>query len=155
MRTLVLALCFSLVPASALACEASDGGTRSFDLHVSPRAGIFCFYTLTLYEGAICEVGREIASSTEGCAGMHRLAVTDEGTFVSIAAPRASHRDWAIVRVFRIGEGARSVSVTLDDLRATSPLHGVIRVSFDQGAIAFRDREAQARVTLAELAGRL
>ncbi len=155
MRALVLVLVFTLVPSVAFACEASTGGTRSFDTRVSPRAGILCLYTLTEYAGATCEAGREIARADDGCSRLRRLALTDEGVFLSIAAPRTSRRAWTIVRVFTIGDGARSVDVSLDDLPSTSPLHGVVRVSFDQGAVMFRDTAAEARVTFAELAARL
>jgi len=155
MRALVIVLVFVLVPDVALACEASTGGARSFDTRVSPRAGILCLYTLTEYEGATCEAGREIARADDGCSRLRRLALTDEGVFVSIAAARTSRRAWTILRVFTIGDGARSVDVSMDDLPATSPLRGVVRVGFDQGAIAFRDAATEARVTLAELAARL
>lgn len=150
-----LAFCLLLAPNIALACDASTGGARSFDTRVSPRAGILCLYTLTEYEGGTCEAGRELAQSTEGCSRVRRLALTDAGVFVSIAAPRTSRRRWTIVRVFTIGEGARSVDVALDDLAPTAPLRGVVRVSFDQGAVLFRDAASEARVTLAELAARL
>lgn len=151
MRTFVLMLAFWLVPPTALACEASTGGARSFDLRVSPQAGYLCLYTLTEYEGATCEVGREIARSTEACNITSRLALTDEGVFVSIAAPRTSHRAWTIVRVFTIGDGARRVERSLDDLPATAPLRGVVRVSFDHDAILFRDATTEARVALHDL----
>jgi hypothetical protein len=154
MRTFALAFLICLAPATALACEASSGGARSFDVRLSPQAGMMCLHTLTEYEGATCEAGREIARSTEGCSITRRLALTDDGTFVSIAAPRTSRRRWTIVRVFTIGEGARRANITLDDLPATAPLRGVIRVSFDQGAVLFRDATSEARVPLEGLVRR-
>jgi hypothetical protein len=155
MRTFALVLVFALIPNVAFACEASTGGARSFERRVSPRSGIFCFYLVTEYEGGTCEAGREIARTDEGCSRLQRLALTDEGVFVSIAAPRTSRRAWTILRVFTIGDGARTVDVSLEDLSATAPLRGVVRVSFDQGAVMFRDAATEARVTFAELAARL
>ena len=155
MRTFALVLAFVLVPSVALACEASAGGARSFQTRVSPRAGILCLYTLIEYEGATCDAGREIARADDGCSRLRRLALTDAGVFVSIAAPRTSRRGWTILRVFTIGDGARSIDVSMGDLPATTPLHGVVRVTFDQGAVTFRDSSIEARVPLAELAARL
>ncbi len=160
MRTVLLGIATLVIAwlvaaPGARACEPSAGGARSFDTRVSPLAGGVCLHTLTLYEGATCDEAHRIAVETVACGTTRRLVVLDDGTFVSIGAPRTSHRDWAIVTVFTIGDGARRADVALDDLPDAAPLRGTVRVSFDAAALLFRDREREIRIALSVLAARL
>ena len=139
---------------TAYACEPSPSGVRSFDTRVSPAAGGLCLYTLTLYEGARCDDAHRLAADDVDCATGRRLALLDDGTFVSIRAARAAHRDWAVLTVFTIGPGAHRASLTLDDLPESAPLHGAVRLSFDAGAVLLRDREREVRIALGTLAAR-
>jgi len=112
---------------------------------VSPAAGYLAICDLTLYEGASCAPERARGSTRTSCHD-DRLAVTDDGTFVDILAPRTSRRAWNIVHVFTVGEHARSVSLRLADLPATEALSGSIRVLPAPGGVLFRDRRSEVLV---------
>lgn len=156
LRPLAATLLFlCAAPASAQTCIASAGEARSVSIALSPMAGGACFHTVTLHEGAGCARDHVLARATEHCSTTRRLAVTDAGVLVSVRAPRASRRDWAIVRVFTVGEGARSLELSLDDLPETAALRGSVRVSVEGDAVLFRDRRSEVRIAVNDLGSRL
>lgn len=144
----------SLAPARASACTASAGGGASYEVRLSPRAGVLCLMIVTAYEGASCEPAREIGSREVGCNVTRRLAITENGALVSILAPRTSHRDWAILQVTSLRAPPSTRALRLDDLAETASLAGTVRVSFEGASVVFRGRGGEARISLAELATR-
>ena len=123
--TFALALAAVLAaPDVARACAASASGTWSFEVRLSPRAGTLCLQYVELHHDATCE-GEPESRFEVSCGETHRAAVTDDGVYVSVLAPRASHQSWPIVRVFERGPARITTRVlALDHLdaegRATS-----------------------------------
>jgi hypothetical protein len=147
---LALAVFLLALPAPALACTASASGTFSYEITVSPRAGILCAHVITVYEGASCS-GPAAGAADVGCNLTSRLAIRDDGALVSILAPRTARRSWNILRVFRVGDADTAGYLRLDDLPATVELRGTVRVTFDGAAVVLADRRREVRIPLAEL----
>jgi hypothetical protein len=149
MRALALVVVLSaLVPSVAAAeCRPSPTGARSVDTRLSPRAGYLCIHTVHVYAGAACE-GVPEWSIDLACGQTSRLAITDGGQLISILAPRARSRDWAILAVIERSAAASSsprsrplasgVRLRLRDLPGTEALRGAARVDFDGASVRFR-----------------
>lgn len=148
---LALALVLAwLAPSTALACTASASGTFSYEVTVSPLAGMRCMHTVTVFDGASC-AGAPVGSADLACNFTSRLAIRDDGALVSILAPRTSRRSWNIVRVFRVGDAGETGYLRLDDVPATSALRGSVRVTFDGAAVIFEDRRQRVSIPFSEL----
>lgn len=147
---LFLTLVLLGVPAPALACTASAAGSFSYEITLSPRAGIMCAHIISVYEGGSCG-GAALGAVDVGCHLTSRLAIRDDGTLVSILAPRTARRSWNILRVFRVTDGDADGYLRLDDLPATSALRGTVRVTFEGAAVVFEDRRQRVSIPLAEL----
>ncbi|MDQ3036133.1 MAG: hypothetical protein M3Y87_27275 [Myxococcota bacterium] len=157
---LVLAALLLAMPERATAqCRASAAGTYSFDMRVSVRAGVLCIHTVDVYAGASCD-GAPEWSVDLGCNQTSRLAISDRARLISVLAPRASHRDWAIVTVTSREGG--SVALRLGELPGIEALRGTARVELDGDAVrlrggtdvrvSFQALEAQALRSSAEAA---
>jgi hypothetical protein len=150
MRIALPLLFLCAMPTPVLACTPSAGGTFSYEITLSPRAGGMCAHIVTVYEGASCS-GAEAGHVEVGCNLTSRLAIRDDGVLVSILAPRTSRRAWNILRVFWVTDADRDGYLRLDDLPATSVLRGTVRVRLERGAVVFADRRRRVRVALDEL----
>lgn len=138
-----------LAPSSVLACEPSASGAWSFELRVSPRAGDLCLYLVELHHDATCEAEPE-ARFEVSCGEARRATVTDEGAYVAVLAPRASHRGWPIVRVFeRAGEGVVARTLTLAQLDLAASVGARPRVRLDARAIVLEGGGVTRTVALA------
>ncbi len=137
----------SLMPVTAHAdCRSSAGRTYSFATHLSPAAGILCLYVVDVFEGPSCDASARRWSTTRGCNETRRMAVTDAGSLISILAPRASRRDWPILRVLRFdGERVVERSIRLGDLPGV-PANGTVRLSFEGAAVRIDGRGGSTRV---------
>ena len=136
----------ALVPPAVAAaeCRPSPSGARSVDTRLSARAGYLCIHTVHVYAGSACE-GTPEWSIDLACSQTSRLAITDRGLLISILAPRARSRDWAILSVIdrngvspRSGSLGSGVRLRLRDLPDTEALRGAARVDFDGASVRFR-----------------
>lgn len=140
-----------LAPSVVLACEPSASGAWSFELRVSPRAGLLCLYVVGLHHDATCE-GEPETRFEVSCGEARRATVTDEGAYVAVLAPRASHRFWPIVRVFeRAGQAVVARTLTLAQLDPDASVGSRPRVGVDARAIVLEGGGATRTVSLADV----
>jgi hypothetical protein len=147
----VLMSLIAITPSLALACEPSEHGAWSYDVSVSPRAGMLCLFLVHLHHDATCSAPAE-ASFEVSCGETHRAAVTDDGAFVSVLAPRASHRSWPIVRVFeRDGANVVARTLTLAELDREASVGARPRLRIDANGLVLDAGRASRTVSLAEI----
>lgn len=104
-------------PAAWAECRVSESGAFSVDVTLSPASGILCLTDVRVFEGGGCGPGPERWAATLGCSETQRMVVTDAGRLVSLLAPRASRREWEMLRVFEPdGDHVAVRSVRLDEL---------------------------------------
>ncbi len=153
-RILALLVVLSWASSARAECRASAGNAFSFDVRVSPQAGGACLMDVEVFAGADCRSEQRRWGDTLGCNETERIAVTDQGSVVSILAPATSHRDWAIVTVF-VWRDERVVEtrLALEDLPGTETLGRVVRPVFEGAAIRFSPDVLLPFATLESLAG--
>ncbi len=152
--SIVVAVLVLSAASHAEACTPSIGGRVSYDVDLT-MAGLVSVCAVTLHAGPSCDPDEVLGTTLISCGHGDRLLLTDEGVFVVLLAPRAARRDWSIVRLFTVGDGARGIDVRLADLPETERLRGSIRVSFAPGGVRFADRRAEVIVPLESLVARL
>ncbi len=98
-------------------CRPSASGAFSVEVTLSPLSGGACFSSARVFEGASCGPRPPLWALTLGCSETERMVPSDRGRLVSLLAPRASRREWEIVRVFE-PDGCHVLvrSVRLDEL---------------------------------------
>src|SRR5687767_6386910 len=122
MRLSLVLLLLALPSAARAECRSSPNGLFSYDLRVSPRAGGMCLHIVELHHGAGCA---QLTAEIElACNETRRMAVTDRGYLVSVLAPRASEREWSIVRV-TVGRD-HFVHFRLRELPGIETIRGVV-----------------------------
>lgn len=128
----VVLLASLAVPAAAAAeCRQSAGGAYSVDVELSPAAGILCLMDVRVHRGRACG-GEPAWAATLGCDETRWMVVADDGTLVSLRAPRPYRRGWEIVRTFA-PEGDRIVvrSIRFDELPGAPPAPARPRLTLD------------------------
>jgi len=158
-RHAALLLAVGLMVPSTVAraeCRDSAGGTFSLDVRLSPMSGIGCFTAVTVFEGSSCRPERERWAITLGCNESRRMVVSDRGRLVSLLAPRASRRNWEIVRVFEAtGRQAVVRSIRLDELPGLPERARRPRMSLDASVLRIEtDPPVTVPVTVLESLGR-
>ncbi len=152
--SIAIGLCvlgLSLAPSGALACDASASGTWSYDVRVSPRAGMLCLFIVDLHRGATC-AGEATQSFEVSCGETHRAAITDEGAFVSVLAPRASRRTWNAVRVFEVdGSSVVARTLTLEQLDPDATVGSRPRLRIDATGVVLDAGTSSRTVSLADV----
>lgn len=142
------------LPARVEACTPSASGAHRYEVApVGLVRGIcrrrICRCDVTVYANS-CEPSSEVGRIRVDCHLTSRLAITDDGTLISVITPRARARSRPIVRVIRVREQthiARVRDLRIDDLPGTSALRGVVHVDFDSAALLLTDaRGSEARV---------
>ncbi|MBN8611511.1 MAG: hypothetical protein J0L92_13040 [Deltaproteobacteria bacterium] len=141
----------AITPDIAFACEPSASGAWSYDVSVSPRAGMLCLFIVHLHHDGTCSAPAE-ASFEVSCGETHRAAISDDGAYVSVLAPRASHRGWPIVRVFeRDGAGVVSRTLTLEQLDPDTTVGSRPRLRVDAAGVVLDGGTASRTVSLVDL----
>jgi len=117
-------------------CRSSASGTRSIDVRLSQASGYLCLSLVRLFDGASCGPGSALFSATFGCSETDRMVVTDRGRLVSLLAPRASRREWDIVRIFEPdGDHMIVRAVRLADLPGLAPAIRRPRLALDASGL--------------------
>lgn len=151
----VLTAWLGATPSTARACSPSPSGAYSFELSLARSAGVLCMGEVRVFRGAQCQ-GEAVLATLIGCGESSRIAVTDEGALVTVAAPRASRRSWAIVRIVE-REETRAVarSVRLDDLPETASLGARPWLRLEAGSLVLVAGSERVVISLTRARGAL
>lgn len=156
MRNTLLVVLVSLAWGSSARaeCRASATGAFSFDMHLGAGAGRACLMDVEVFAGPDCRPEERRWGDTRGCSQTERMAITDQGSLVSILAPATAHRDWSIVAVLSWRDDRLAEAwLALEEMPGTEALGGVVRPVFEGPAVRFSPEVLVPFTVLESLAG--